>query len=119
MLHIPGQKVRGRSDSMEAATLQTSAPKQAAQIHMECEGVVQEKETDETRHRTSITQDQHEGIQSDVEDKRSWEESVEAEVWFTVDTPAPIDAEGSTAAQPPRLKHPEKTEDGKDRIVNT
>ena len=92
---------------MEAATLQTSAPKQAAQIHMECESVAQEKETDETRHRTSITQqDQHEGIKSDVEEKGSWEESVEAEVWFTVDTPAPIDAEGSTAAQPPRLMHP-------------
>jgi len=44
--HIPGQEETGRSDTMEAVTLQTTAPTQATKIQNECEGVRQEKETD-------------------------------------------------------------------------
>jgi len=43
-----------------------------------------------------------------VEEKGTGEESVEAEVCFAVETPALIDAEGPTAAQPTRPKRPEK-----------
>jgi len=77
---------------------------------MECVGVVQEKETDENRNRTPTTQqqDQNEGIQSKLEEKGIGEESVEAEVWFAVDTSAHIDVEGSTSAQPIRPKRPKK-----------
>jgi len=72
-------------------------------------GSGQEKETDETRYRTPITQHvQHEGNQSDVEEKGSGEESVETGACFAVDTPALVDAEGLTAAQPTRSKRPKK-----------
>ena len=92
---------------MEAITPQTMAPTQTDEVQMECEVERQEKETDETRHRTPIIQqDQHEGNQSEVEETGSGEESVEAEVWFAVDTSVPIDVGGSTAAQPTRPKRP-------------
>jgi hypothetical protein len=69
--------------------------------------VGQEKETDETRHKTPVTQqDQQDGKESEVEEKTTEEESVEAEVWFAVDIPAPTDTEGSTDAQPTRPKGP-------------
>jgi len=41
--HIPGQEETGRSDTMETVTPQTSAPRQAAEIQMECEGVGRRK----------------------------------------------------------------------------
>jgi hypothetical protein len=39
-----------------------------------------------------------------VEGKGSGDESVDAEEWFEVETPANINAEGSTAAQPIMVK---------------
>ena len=53
--HIPGQEETGRSENTEAATPSTLAPTQAEEIQMECEVVVQEKETDENRNRKSTT----------------------------------------------------------------
>ena len=41
--YIPGLEETGRSDTMEAVTPQTSAPTQAAEIQMECEGVGRRK----------------------------------------------------------------------------
>jgi len=78
---------------------------------MECEGVGQEKETDETKHRTPITQQnvQLDGNQYDVEERGSEEDSVEAKVRIAVvGPPAAVDAEGSTAAQPTRHKRSKK-----------
>ena len=49
--HITGQAT-SRSDTMKATTPQSSAPTQAAEIEMECEGVRQARETDETRHQS-------------------------------------------------------------------
>ena len=54
--HIPEQEVTGRSDTMKAMLPQTMAPTQTEETQMECEVGRQEKETDETRHRTPITQ---------------------------------------------------------------
>ena len=117
--HILGQEETGRSETTEVATHATLAPTQAEEIQMECEGVVQEKETDENRNRTPTIQhqNQNEGIQSELEEKGIGEESVEAEVWFAVDNPAHTNVEGSTAAQPTRPKRP-KNEDGEKRFAS-
>ena len=105
---IPGQEEIGRSDTMEAVTPQTSAPKPAMEIQMECERVGQEKE--ETIYRSPITHQhiQHEGKQSDVEEEGSGEESVVMVVCCEVDTLAPVDADDLRAAQPIRPKRSKK-----------
>jgi len=74
--HIPEQEEIGRIDTMEAVTPQTSAPTPATAMQMECEGVGQEKETEETRYRAPITQQhvENEGKQSDVDEEGSGEE---------------------------------------------
>jgi hypothetical protein len=105
--HIAEQEVTGRSDIMKVITPQTTAPMQTEETQMGCEGERQEKETDETRQRTPSTQQHHnEGNQSEMEEKGSAEESVDAELWSTVDTSAPKEVGGSTAAQPTKPKRP-------------
>jgi hypothetical protein len=49
---------------------------------------VQEINIDEARHRTPVTQVQHEGNQADVDEKESGKESVETEVWFEREHPS-------------------------------
>jgi len=102
--HIPVLEEIGRSNIMEAVTPQTSAPTPATEIQMECEGVGQEKETEETIYRSPIIQQhvQHDGNQSDVEEEGSGEESVVMEVCRKLGTLAPIDAEDLRATQPTR-----------------
>ena len=103
------QEGTDRSDTMEATKAQTMVPTQREEAQMECEGERQEKQTEEARQVSLITQQyQHEDNQSEVEAKGSGEEAVEADLWSTVDTSAPTEVGDMTAVQPTRPKRPKK-----------
>jgi hypothetical protein len=77
---------------------------------IECGTMEQEKETNDTRRTTQITQQQErkEDIQSDGEDRGSEDEVVETDVWIAESTPTHSDEEARTAAQLPRPERSKK-----------
>jgi hypothetical protein len=96
----------------ETYSSETSVTKASAEVvytheedQMECGTMEQEKETDDTRRTTQITQQERkENSQSDGEDRGRGDEVVETDVLIAESTPTYTDEETRTASQLPRLK---------------
>ena len=112
------QELLNNTTGEETCSSETSVTKASVEVvytheeedQMECGTMEQEKETDDTRRMTQITQQQErkENIQSDGEDRGSGDEVIETDVWIAGSTPTHTDEEARTAAQLPRPKRSKK-----------
>ena len=112
------QELLNNTIGEETCSSETSVTKASAEVvytheeedQMECGTLQQEKETDDTRRTTQITQQQErkQDIQSEGKDRGRGDEVVETDVWIAESTPTHSDEETRTAAQLPRPKRSKK-----------